>query len=163
MEVQRIIDLSEDEMPYDFENTSLILITNITNSTLNNAVTLAESARESGIVTTGIISDISIMKRLLDSADAAIISRGNDESEIIGEISDLITKSGFVNIDIKAITEFLKVPVRCITGLAGGKIQRLRRKRRRECESYTKTLLEAYNNLKLNHKEDGKNEDHENY
>ncbi len=38
MEGLRIIDLSEDEKPSDFENTGLILITNITEANIESAV-----------------------------------------------------------------------------------------------------------------------------
>ncbi|MBR0257615.1 MAG: hypothetical protein IJQ58_07750 [Synergistaceae bacterium] len=90
------------------ENSSLTLITGITESNLNDAITLTKSAHESGIVTAGSMSGSEGMKSFLDAADAVIISRGNDESEIINGISDLITKIGFVNLDIEDITEILK-------------------------------------------------------
>ena len=118
MENFRIIDIAGNDehnfTPNTFRssgftgNSALTIITGITESNLNEAITIAKSSRESGAVTVGITSDNQNLKRLLDSADAAIISRGNDESEITSGISDLITKMGFVNLDIEDITEILK-------------------------------------------------------
>ncbi len=90
------------------ENSALTIITGITESNLKDAITLAKSSHESGIVTAGIMSGNEGIKSLLDVADAVIISRDNDESEILSGISDLIIKMGFVNIDIEDIAEILK-------------------------------------------------------
>ena len=53
MKAMKIINQSEDEMPYDFEDAGFILITGITESNLNDAIPLAESASKSGVVTLG--------------------------------------------------------------------------------------------------------------
>ncbi len=116
MKDMKIIDLSENEKLSDFENTKLILITNITESNIKNAITIAESASASESVTVGIISG-SInplnqnMRRLSDSVDAVILSPGKIEdssSRIVEAISDLVTKSGFVNLDIEDVKEILR-------------------------------------------------------
>ena len=56
MEGLRIIDLLKDEGLFDFENTALILITNITKSNIESAVKIAKSAKSSQAVTAGILS-----------------------------------------------------------------------------------------------------------
>ena len=90
MSAIKIIDLSKDEKPYDLEESGCILITGITESNLNDSIRVAESARESNIVTIGIPAGIYDMKRFSDVADAVIFS--HDESEtsrgIAEEISD---------------------------------------------------------------------------
>ncbi len=53
MEDLKIIDLLKDEKPYSFEENRFILITGITESNLNDAIKIAESARNSGVVTIG--------------------------------------------------------------------------------------------------------------
>ena len=98
------------------ENARLTLITNITESNIRDAITIAESASTSANVTAGIISG-SInplnqnMKRLSDIADAVILSPGKTEDSsrgIIEAVSDLVTKTGFVNIDIEDVNEILR-------------------------------------------------------
>ena len=51
MEGLRIIDLLKDEGPFNFENTGLILITNITKSNIESAVKIAKSAKSSQNIT----------------------------------------------------------------------------------------------------------------
>ncbi len=98
------------------ENASLTLITNITESNIKDAIRVAESAKASESVTAGSISG-SInplnqnMKRLSDIADAVILSPGKTEDSsrrIIEAVSDLVTKTGFVNIDIEDVNEILR-------------------------------------------------------
>ena len=116
MEGLRIIDLSEDKKPSDFENTGLILITNITEANIESAITIAKSAQSSQAVTVGILSGNinplnKNMRSLSELADAVIISRENfsDSSRIITEsISDLVTKFGFVNIEIEDVKEIFR-------------------------------------------------------
>lgn len=116
MEGLRIIDLSEDKKPSDFENTGLILITNITEANIKSAITIAKSAQSSQAVTVGILSGNinplnKNMRSLSELADAVIISRENfsDSSRIITEsISDLVTKFGFVNIEIEDVKEIFR-------------------------------------------------------
>lgn len=116
MEGLRIIDLSEDKKPSDFENTGLILITNITEANIESAIIIAKSAQSSQAVTVGILSgNINSlnknMRSLSELADAVIISRENflDSSRIITEsISDLVTKFGFVNIEIEDVKEIFR-------------------------------------------------------
>ena len=45
------IDLLKDERLHDFENIGFILITGITEATLNDAITLAEATQKSDILT----------------------------------------------------------------------------------------------------------------
>ena len=130
MEAVKIIDLLKDEKPCDFENTGLILITNITEANIESAVKIAKSAESSQNVTAGILScNINLlnypdMRKFLDHADAVIqLLRDNNKytaRTITDLISDLITKTGFLNINIKAITETLKgaVTVYFVTGTA---------------------------------------------
>ena len=116
MEGLRIIDLSEDKKPSDFENTGLILITNITEANIESAITIAKSAQSSQAVTVGILSGNinplnKNMRSLSELADAVIISCENfsDSSRIITEsISDLVTKFGFVNIEIEDVKEIFR-------------------------------------------------------
>ena len=116
MKDMKIIDLSKNEKPSDFENAGLILITNITESNLKDAITAAESARISENVTAGILSGNinplnKNMKRLSDIADAVILSSGKIEDssrKIIEAISDLVTKFGFVNIEIEDLQEIFR-------------------------------------------------------
>lgn len=98
------------------ENAGLTLITNITESNIKDAIKIAESARASSNVTAGIISGNinplnQNMKRLSDSVDAVILSPGKTEDSsrgIIEAVSDLVTKTGFVNIDIEDVNEILR-------------------------------------------------------
>lgn len=100
----------------DFRDSSLILITDITEANIESAIIIAKSTHESGVVTAGILSaNINPlnknMRRLSELADALIISRENfsDSSRIITEaISDIITKFGFVNIDIEDVKEIFR-------------------------------------------------------
>ena len=92
MKDMKIIDLSKGEKPFDFENIGLILITGITESTLNDAITLAEAARELGVVTIGIPAENDDMQRLSDVADAVIFTREEEDISHITaeEISAII-------------------------------------------------------------------------
>lgn len=123
MEGFRIIDLLKDEGPFDFENTGLILITNITRSNIESAVKIAKSAKSLQTVTAGILSgNINMlnhnlmhnddMKKFLNYADAVIqLSGENNEysARIITEgISDLITKAGFVNLGVSDVKEIFR-------------------------------------------------------
>lgn len=117
MEGLRIIDMSEDEKPSDFENIGLILIKNIREANIESAVKIAKSAESSRTVTAGILSgNINPlnrnMKKFLDHADAVILlSVANNEYSariITDTISDLITKAGFVNLDIEDVQEILR-------------------------------------------------------
>ena len=99
----------------DFRNSGLNLITNITESDIESAITIAKSAESSQAVTVGILSgNISPlnqnMRKFLDHADAVIISPNNEyfARKMTEEISALITKSGFVNLDIYDVKEVLR-------------------------------------------------------
>lgn len=115
MEGLRIVDLSKNETPYDFENTGLILIANITESNIESAVKIAKSAESSQAVTAGILlGNINPlnknMKRLSEFADAVVLSPGkikDSSCTITDAVSDLVTKSGFVNLDIEDVKEIL--------------------------------------------------------
>lgn len=95
MKDMKIIDLLKDEKPYELENTDLILITGITESTLNDAITIAESARESGVVTIGIPASDDDMRRFSDVADAVIFTRNESDISrtIAEELSELADNS----------------------------------------------------------------------
>ena len=98
------------------EDSGLILITGITESNLKDAITVAKSAHESRAVTAGILSGNinplnQNMKGFLDFADAVIVSRVKNEDTsraITDSISALVTKSGFVNIDIEDVEEIFR-------------------------------------------------------
>lgn len=115
MRAMRIIDLSKNEKPSDFENTALILITGITESTLNNAITLAKSARESGVVSIGIpegstASGNEDMKKLADVADAVIFTRETTESisrRIAEELSSITERESNI-LGIPTITDIFR-------------------------------------------------------
>ena len=115
MRAMRIIDLSKSEKPSDFENTALILITGITESTLNNAITLAKSARESGVVSIGIpegstASGNEDMKKLADVADAVIFTRETTESisrRIAEELSSITERESDI-LGIPTITDIFR-------------------------------------------------------
>ena len=90
MEGLRIIDLLKDEGPFNFENTGLILITNITKSNIESAVKIAKSAKSSAKssqnITVGILSgninplNHDDMKRFFNHSDAVIqLSGENNE------------------------------------------------------------------------------------
>ena len=114
MEGFRIIDMLKDEGPFDFENTGLILITNITKSNIESAVKIAKSAKSSQTVTAGILSGNMnhSIKRFFNHADAVIqLSGENNEysARIITEvIEDLITKAGFVNLGVDDVKEIFR-------------------------------------------------------
>ena len=94
MKDMKIIDLSRKEKPYDLEDSGFILITGITESNLNDAIKIAESARESEIVTIGIPASDDDMRRFSDIADAVIFSYGKsaDISQRIAEELSAITE-----------------------------------------------------------------------
>ena len=99
----------------DFINSGLNLITNITEANIESAISIAKSAGSSQAVTAGILSgNISSlnknMRKFLDHADAVIISPNNEyfARKMTEEISALITKSGFVNLDIYDVKEVLR-------------------------------------------------------
>ena len=102
MKAMKIIDLLKGEETLNFENTGLILMTGITESTLKDAITLAKSARESGVVSIGIpegstASGNEDMKKLADVADAVIFTRETTEGisqKIAEELSALTERSG---------------------------------------------------------------------
>ena len=118
MEGLRIIDLLKDEGPFNFENTGLILITNITKSNIESAVKIAKSAKSSQNITVGILSgninplNHDDMKRFFNHSDAVIqLSGENNEYSaclITEEISDLITNAGFVNLGLKDVKEIFR-------------------------------------------------------
>ena len=113
-----IIDMAANESNPNLSlmDKNIILITGITEENINSAIRAAESSTLSENVTVGIIaSNINPlnknMKRLSELADAVIISRENfaDSSRIITEaISDIITKFGFVNLDIEDVKEIFR-------------------------------------------------------
>ena len=101
----------------DFVNSGLNLITNITESNIESAISIAKFAESSQAVTVGILSGNinplnQNMRKFLDHADAVIlISEDNNEYSartITDSISDLITKCGLVNLEIEDIAEFLR-------------------------------------------------------
>ncbi len=113
-----IIDMAANESNPNLSlmDKNIILITGITEANINSAIRAAESSTSSENVTVGIIAGNinplnKNMKRLSELADAVIISRGNfeDSSRIITEaISDIITKFGFVNLDIEDVKEIFR-------------------------------------------------------
>lgn len=113
-----IIDMAANESNPNLSlmDKNIILITGITEENIKSAIRVAESSTSSENVTVGIIAGNinplnKNMKRLSELADAVIISRGNfeDSSRIITEaISDIITKFGFVNLDIKDVKEIFR-------------------------------------------------------
>lgn len=113
-----IIDMAANESNQNLSLTdkNIILITGITEENINSAIRAAESSTSSENVTVGIIAGNinplnKNMKRLSELADAVIISRENfaDSSRIITEaISDIITKFGFVNLDIEDVKEIFR-------------------------------------------------------
>ena len=111
----KIIDMAADK-DSRFTSGGLILITGITESNLNDAITITESAKASENVTAGILSGNinplnQNMRRLSEIVDAVIISPGKIEDPsraITDSISDLITKTGFVNIDIEDLQEIFR-------------------------------------------------------
>ena len=89
----KVVDILKNETLNDFEDSDFILITGITESTLDDAITLAESARESGIITAGIPAGNYDVKRFADIADAVIFTRNEEDisqgiAEDISEIAD---------------------------------------------------------------------------
>lgn len=110
----RIIDVAGNTerhiTPDDIKKTglqgisNLILITGITESSIDSAISISESPKAEETVIAGIFSGSKDMKRLHDSMDAVILSGGEDEDVIAGKISDLIAKTGFVNPDVEDIT-----------------------------------------------------------
>ena len=98
------------------EFSGLTLITNITESNIKSAIRVAESSTSSENVTVGIttgnINPLNQnMKSLCEAADAVIISRKKSEDSpggITNAISDLITKMGFVNLDIEDVIEIFR-------------------------------------------------------
>ena len=95
MSAIKIVDLSKDERPYDVEDSSCILITGITESNLNDAIRVAESARESGVVTIGIPAGNYDVKGFADVADAVIFTRNESDISrtIAEELSELTDNS----------------------------------------------------------------------
>ena len=99
--------------PNDFQDSELHLIAGITASNLKSATSLAEISRKAGSVTVGIPSEEipssnEDMQKFIDMADAVIITQKNTEHvtrKIIEVIENLITKSGFVNLDIADVRE----------------------------------------------------------
>ena len=80
MSVFNIINVTEKFTPGDIEGADILFMTGITESTLSDAIILALSAREKGIITAGIPGgDIDScnedMKRFADIADAVIFAR----------------------------------------------------------------------------------------
>lgn len=117
MSVLNIIDVTENKVrPSDLEGTGLLVITGITESTLNDAISLAKSAREEGIVTAGILShsipqESGDFQEFRKYADAVIFSRCKAERvsrRIAERISDNGNESDFMTLDIEDITEFLR-------------------------------------------------------
>ncbi len=92
----------------DFAGVVILLMTGITAETLGDAVNLARIAEKSGIVTIGIPShnippESEDFQEFRKYADAVIFSRYKTERvsrRIVERISDLVNKSGFVNLDI---------------------------------------------------------------
>ena len=92
----------------DLAGVVILLITSITTEMLEDAVSLARIAGKSGIVTVGIPSysipsESEGIQKLRKYADAVIFSRCKTERvsrRIVERISDLVNKSGFVNLDI---------------------------------------------------------------
>lgn len=113
-----IIDMAANESNPNLSlmDKNIILITGITEANINSAIRAAESSTSSENVTVGIIAGNinplnKNMKRLSELADAVIISRENfaDSSRIITEaISDIITKFGFVNLEIEDVKEIFR-------------------------------------------------------
>lgn len=92
----------------DLAGVDILLMTGITTETLEDAVNLARIAGKSGIVTVGIPShnippESEGIQKFRKYADAVIFSRCKTERvsrRIVERISDLVNKSGFVNLDI---------------------------------------------------------------
>ncbi|MBR0251102.1 MAG: ankyrin repeat domain-containing protein [Synergistaceae bacterium] len=115
MKAMKIIDLLKGEETLNFENTGLILMTGITESTLKDAITLAKSARESGVVSIGIpegstASGNEDMKKLADVADAVIFTRETTESisrRIAEELSSITERESDI-LGIPTITDIFR-------------------------------------------------------
>ena len=116
----------------DLAGVDILLMTGITTETLEDAVSLARIAGKSGIVTIGIPShnippESEDFQEFRKYADAVIFSRYKTERvsrRIVERISDLVNKSGFVNLDIGG---------QCISGKEAQRSARKRRKRRLKC------------------------------
>lgn len=114
----------------DWEDSELLLIVGITELTLSEAVEFARQAREKGIVTAGIpvqpIADGNKdMRKFREYADAVILTSTGTNSnpeETAEGISDLLTKAGFVNLDIEDVQDIFRDTgtVYFGTGIAGG-------------------------------------------
>ena len=100
----------------DLAGVDILLMTGITTETLEDAVSLARIAGKSGIVTIGIPShnippEIEDFQEFRKYADAVIFSRYKTERvsrRIVERISDLVNKSGFVNLDIEDVKSVFK-------------------------------------------------------
>ena len=119
MKAIKIIDLMKKEKPFDFAGNRLIritgiidiiLITGITESNLNKAITIAESARESGVVTVGIPAGNDDIRRFSDVSDAAILTSEKTEgiSQRIAEELSAMTERDSHIFDIRTITEIFR-------------------------------------------------------
>lgn len=103
-----VID-SYDEYAEDFSDTDLLFITDIFGTHKDKAIELARSAKSAGVLTVGIYSDTPDprdMQRFRDVSDAVI--KSSDPQNAIKGISDLLTKSGFVNLDFDDVKSVLQ-------------------------------------------------------
>lgn len=108
----KIIDISKYEKTINFENTCLILITGVTESNLNDAITLAESARESGVISVGIpegdiASGNEDMRKFSNIADDVILTRDKTEGisrRTAEELSAIAKRDG----DVLPITSIFR-------------------------------------------------------
>ena len=108
----KIIDISKYEKTINFENTCLILITGVTESNLNDAITLAESARESGVILVGIpegdiASGNEDMRKFSNIADDVILTRDKTEGisrRTAEELSAIAKRDG----DVLPITSIFR-------------------------------------------------------
>ena len=92
-----------------FMNIDLLFITDIFGKNKALALEAARSAKSSRILTAGIyntVPDPEDMQKFRDVSDAVIMT--SDPSSVIKAVSELITRSGFVNLDIDDIAEILR-------------------------------------------------------
>ena len=120
MSVLNIIDVTENKgrifTPNDLEGTGLLVITGITEATMNDAISLVKSAREKRIVTAGIPShsippEIEDFQEFRKYADAVIFSRCETEGVLrrtFERISDTDNEPDLMKLDIQDIAEILR-------------------------------------------------------